>query len=633
MYVTFPYVLGVHESPGGNLLRQVVGGRETVEGTVARFTRDRIRGWLFQPETGNDVLIVRRNTRLEAVPQAYTRVLVGEVANVEAQQVDLSEGEWLRHERLGLPAPREAVLDSWRGALRYIQEDPEQDVIGLRRPQIGAVHAVHAHWSVSAEPATVVMPTGTGKTDAMLAVLVSARCSRVLVVVPSDALRTQLATRFMTLGVLKHESAAILDARALWPAVRMLKHIPKTVAEVNALFDPAHVIVTTSSIAGQCPSEIREAIARQCSHLFIDEAHHAEAPTWIAFRAGFAGRRVLQFTATPFREDGKPLDGKLIYVYPLRKAQEDEYFRPIRFVKVIEFDRSRADQAIAAAAIEQLRADADRGHVLMARVESVKRAERVFGIYEPFAEFNPVQLHTGMSARERRESREKILNKTSRIVVCVDMLGEGFDLPELKIAAFHDIRKTLSVTLQLAGRFTRAREDLGDATFIANTADVVVRDELRRLYAREPDWNVLLPELGDAMTREQQAMQDFLRGFAEFVHEIPLKTVRPALSTVVYRTHCVDWRPDNVRRNVPNVGSCEQVHIATNEARHTIVIVTARRVGLPWTDAESLFGWEWELYIVFWWREQRLLFINGSSNAGEFKGIAQAVAGDDVELI
>ena len=178
MYVTLPYVLGVRESLGGNLLRQVVGGRETVEGTVARFTRDRIRGWLFQPDTGNDILIVRRNTRLEAVPRAYTRVLAGELADVEAQQVDLSESEWLRHERLGLPAPREAVLDSWGGALRYIQEDPEQDVIGLRRPQIGAVHAVHAHWSVSAEPATVVMPTGTGKTDAMLAVLAARGKSR-----------------------------------------------------------------------------------------------------------------------------------------------------------------------------------------------------------------------------------------------------------------------------------------------------------------------------------------------------------------------------------------------------------------------------------------------------------------------
>jgi hypothetical protein len=41
----------------------------------------------------------------------------------------------------------------------------------------------------------------------------------------------------------------------------------------------------------------------------------------------------------------------------------------------------------------------------------------------------------------------------SALVICVDMLDEGFDLPELKIAAFHDIRKSLAVTLQLAGRF------------------------------------------------------------------------------------------------------------------------------------------------------------------------------------
>ena len=59
----------------------------------------------------------------------------------------------------------------------------------------------------------------------------------------------------------------------------------------------------------------------------------------------------------------------------------------------------------------------------------------------------------------------------------------------------------MSVTLQLAGRFTRSRPDLGDATFIANTADVTVRDELRKLYTREPDWNVLLPELSDSHDR------------------------------------------------------------------------------------------------------------------------------------
>jgi superfamily II DNA or RNA helicase len=38
------------------------------------------------------------------------------------------------------------------------------------------------------------MPTGTGKTETMLALLVAARPSRLLVLVPSDALREQVSS-------------------------------------------------------------------------------------------------------------------------------------------------------------------------------------------------------------------------------------------------------------------------------------------------------------------------------------------------------------------------------------------------------------------------------------------------------
>jgi superfamily II DNA or RNA helicase len=160
------------------------------------------------------------------------------------------------------------------------------------------------------------MPTGTGKTEMMLSVLVSARCPKVLVVVPTDALRTQIAEKFLTLGVLKHPNFSILKKEARCPIVGVLQHIPRDVAEVDEVFACCHVIITTSSIAGQCASAIRHRMAAQCGHLFIDEAHHAEAPTWSAFKAAFERRRVLQFTATPFREDGRPLDGEIIFEYP-----------------------------------------------------------------------------------------------------------------------------------------------------------------------------------------------------------------------------------------------------------------------------------------------------------------------------
>ena len=84
---------------------------------------------------------------------------------------------------------------------------------------------------------------------------------------------------------------------------------------------------------------------------------------------------------------------------------------------------------------------------------------------------------------------------------------------------------------------------------------------------------------------------------------------------------------------IPIVESCEQVHHTINHEKHTLIVVTARRVALSWTDVETLYSWNWELYVVSWSPEQNLLFINGSTNAGDYKALGQAIAGNDVELI
>ena len=334
-----------------------------------------------------------------------------------AGAADISNGLWLRHPLLDHRSRTieheritGEVLESWVGTFSYAQEDHARGITGLRSPQIGAVHAVHAHWSVSDAPATIVMPTGTGKTETMLSILVSAGCPRLLVVVPTDTLRTQLAGKFLTLGILKAPDSAVLRPSAKYPIVCTLQHIPRSAAEVDDILRSSHVIVTTSSIAGQCERIIQERMAHHCPYLFIDEAHHAEAPTWSAFKERFHDRRVLQFTATPFREDGKPLDGDIIFKYPLKKAQQDGYFKTIRFEPVVQFNPKRSDKAIAARAVEQLRSDADKGHILMARVESVARAKQVFELYKEYPEFNPVELHTGVkSPRQREAVRRKII--------------------------------------------------------------------------------------------------------------------------------------------------------------------------------------------------------------------------------
>jgi hypothetical protein len=96
-----------------------------------------------------------------------------------------------------------AVLRSFGDAFTYAMDDPATGRPGLRRPQLGAVYSVLGYWTTArTDPATVVMPTGTGKTDTMISLLVALPIERLLVVVPSDALREQLARKFETLGVL-----------------------------------------------------------------------------------------------------------------------------------------------------------------------------------------------------------------------------------------------------------------------------------------------------------------------------------------------------------------------------------------------------------------------------------------------
>lgn len=586
MKIWLPRVYRINQHQGGSTIRQLDALGSVLDGSIADYHAPKLRGKVVLPESeGIDrILLVEKD-----VPSTtdFARVIRADLTalNLTGTDIDLTSFDWLKHpDSDTVPRSRanqskllRDVIASWGGAFLYVTENLERNIKGLRPPQIGAIHAVHSHWTVSTETATVVMPTGTGKTETMLSILVSVPCSKVLVIVPSDALRTQLADKFLTLGVLRGPDCTILQEDASFPVVGTLYKKPTTTQEIDTLFERCHVIVTTSHIAGQCEEFVQSRMAHHCPYLFIDEAHHTEAPTWQTFKRQFAARKVLQFTATPFREDGNVLDGKIVYEYPLKKAQKEGYFKPITFDPVNEFNLAIADHAIAAKAIQHLRADQTRKHIVMARVANVPRAVKVFGIYESYKEFNPVQLHTGIKSKAvRDEIRRNILSGQSRIIVCVDMLGEGFDLPELKIAAFHDIRESLAVTLQLAGRFTRARADLGNATFIANVADVDVRDELRRLYTRDPDWNQLLPEMSEEVIAEQVNLKEFVEGFSDFPDEIPLQRVRPATSTVIYKTRCQDWRPDRFREGIIGIDSMERVHSDVNHARRTLVVVTAK---------------------------------------------------------
>lgn len=543
---------------------------------------------------------------------------------------DLSDGHWVGVRERSAP---DEVLASLQDGFTFRAADAGHGRLGLRPAQLGALHAVLAHWTTrSTEPATVVMPTGTGKTETMLALLAAARLERVLVVVPSDALRVQTAAKFESFGVL--QEFGVVSAGALRPVVGQIRHGFADMDAARRFAELCNVIVTTPAALEASPADMRQALLDACSHLFVDEAHHIAATTWRSIRDGFVGRPVVQFTATPFREDGRHLGGKVVYAYPLGEAQREGYFAPIDFRSVL--DLGDHDGAVARKAVEQLRHDLASGHdhLIMARVNRIGRAAEVLPHYERLAtDLRPVVLHSEHPQRDQRAALDLIRSRQSRIIVCVNMLGEGFDLPALKVAAIHDAHRSLGVTLQFIGRFARPGETSdGRATVVVGRPGGAVDPRLRRLYAEDADWNRLIRDLSEGAVGEVTEVSDFEAAFGSLPEEIALRSLLPKMSTVVYRTRAENWDVAGIHRLYPEERLLT-VPIAINERDHVAWFVTETRTPVRWAELQTVEETAYHLYVVYWSQAQQLLFINSSNNDSLHEALAAAVCGDSAERI
>jgi superfamily II DNA or RNA helicase len=523
---------------------------------------------------------------------------------------------------------RDAVQGSWSDGILYRHEqvNPDGSVrrSGLRTPQAGALHAIAAHRTLGKDPALVVMPTGTGKTEVMMATTVDSQSNRVLVVVPTDALRAQTADKFLSYGELKR--IGVLGGISN-PVVGILSSKPDR-DQFDALRS-CNVVITTMSSIGLAAPLVQAAFAALFSHVFFDEAHHIEAATWKKFRQHCSNAQVLLFTATPFREDGKSLEGKIIYEFPLSKAQEQGYFKPIRFVEVFEPDVDAADEQIAERAVARLREDlaAGHNHILMARTSTIAKAQAIFdSIYaQNYGDLNPVLIHSKSSGKDAALSR--LRDGHHKIVVCVDMFGEGFDLPTLKIAALHSVHKSLGVTLQFIGRFARTGAGVGSATFVANTAEDGVPEALESLYREDADWNFLLADLSYDAIDPQAKLSELIANLepasvGEDAPEISTLALRPKISAQVYRTSA--FYPERYAKAFRKSQKIFQPQISRRD--NLLVLVVNQREGIDWTASEDIALDTWDLYVAYFDTTRNLLFIHCSRKGNATEALAKAIS-------
>ncbi len=521
------------------------------------------------------------------------------------------------------------MVASLKGRFSFAPKSP--DATGLRRPQLGALHAILADRSTeSTEPITIVMPTGTGKTETMLAYFAHSPV-RTLVVVPSDALRTQIAKKFISFGVLP--AVGVLNEGFFCPVVSTVRSALRTAAQVDDVVAPANVIVATAASIASATDEARNRLIELCDQLLVDEAHHVAARTWRTIAESFGGKPVIQFTATPYREDGQHLGSRIAYAYPLHLAQQHKWFARINYHSIS--DLANPDRAVATAAIDQLRADLARGldHVLMARVNSIGRAQQVLDLYAELApELNPIRLDSKMGVTRRRIGHTALEERSSRVVVCVDMLGEGFDLPALKVAAVHDPHKSLAVTLQFVGRFARVGDEtLGDASVFLPRPAGDIDDRLRKLYGEDTDWNSVIVDLSESAVGREKDRSEFEAAFDSVPTEISLKNLQPKMSTVVYESPDLQWDPEAVYDLFEGRLLTQRIGINTKD--HVAWWVTEAKTPVRWGDFSTFGELIHELYVVHADMERGLLYVNCSDTSSVHREVARAIGGDEVSII
>ncbi|MCY9387886.1 DEAD/DEAH box helicase family protein, partial [Bacillus haynesii] len=406
---------------------------------------------------------------------------------------------------------------------------------------------------------------------------------------------------------------------------------------IDAL-EEANIVVSTPSMIKKMPSPMLDTLVEKVEVVIFDEAHHIVAPDWGTVRERFSGKKILQFTATPFRNDGKKIDGKIIFNYGLALAQKAGYFKPIDFFPIQEFDERKSDEEIAKIAIKQLEKDFlenEYEHVLLARANTRKRADELYEkIYSKYKLYNPVVIHGGIPPVKRNKYLQQVKDGKSKIVVCVDMFGEGIDIPTLKIAAIHDKYKSLPITLQFIGRFARTSGNkLGNAKLITNVAMDDLKVAIDELYHQDADWNQLLNIHSNRAINKEVELDEFIGKFKKgHVKEIDLSQLKMKVSTRMFQHPSKKFSVNGWKQ----VLDPDRTTSLINEEDFVYVFIEEIETKVVWSDQKDIVQYDYDFFVLFFDKDNGIVHIN-ETDAGKGNRLvdsmfseASAIKGDSI---
>lgn len=212
--------------------------------------------------------------------------------------------------------------------------------------------------------------------------------------------------------------------------------------------------------------------------IIVDESHHAVATTYQKVIDFWPGAKVVGFTATPMRLDGRGLGGTFdhMVVGPATRELIDagwladfEYLAPPSRVDLSSVAIRMGDYAI-----DQLAAATDKPKITGDVIDHYKthlggRPAIAFAVRVDHAEhiaeqaraagIKAVSVDGKLDAHERRARIAGLGNGNTELLTSCDLVGEGLDIPAVSGALLLRRTKSLAMFLQWIGRTLRPKSD------------------------------------------------------------------------------------------------------------------------------------------------------------------------------
>ena len=273
--------------------------------------------------------------------------------------------------------------------------------------------------------------------------------------------------------------------------------------------------------------------------ILVDEGHHNVAETWRRLFDHFGDSKVVSFTATPMRSDGKVVSGRRVYKFGYARSMLMGYIsqvdavlvtpteltftakgatRTLPLAKVLEMRESdwfsrgvalseECNRSIVNASVQQLHHVRKMGspRQVIAVACSIRHATQVAALYREHG-LRVEVLHSQLKDDERERIEEGLRSGVADVVVQVNILGEGYDLPTLSVAAVFRPYRSLSPYIQFVGRILR----LADQEFPYSPGNHVYL--VSHVGLNDERW---WSDFGNFDKDDREFFQEYLHGAAE----------------------------------------------------------------------------------------------------------------------